>query len=283
MGGGWKEVTLDIPAGTHTLRWTYQKDRSVSAGQDRGWVDQVAILRPDFGVGALTFLSDGTIALVPAFKDATSGFFLETSSDLVTWVQAGSGGMLAPRFTNVNVIVNSPGDRRFFRLQYFPEMVQTIENAGFESPAASPNAFHSNGPGWGPDNDGSFVSSFEHITGFAAAGTQHLSLAAGAFSEMKGSFRGFRGVHSVSAAVGNRSGFTQPGNLSSIVLTSGPELARTSIGAAGFPVGTWQRPMPTTFDSFETNLDALYDYKVRLEGTVSRSHFDDIRVVTESQ
>jgi len=283
QGGGWKEVTLNIAAGTHVLRWSYNKDVSVSTGQDRGWVDQIAILRPDFGVGALTFFANGAGAIVPAYKDATSGFFLETSTDLVTWVQAGSGGMLPPRFTDVNVIVNSPGNRRFFRLQYFPEMVHTIENAGFELPAAAPNTLSANGPGWGPDNDGANVSSFEHIPGFAAEGTQHLSLAAGAFSEMKGSFRGYRGVHSVSVAVGHRSGFTQPGNLSSIVLTSGPELARTALGAAGFPAGTWQRPMPVSYDSFVTDLDDFLDYKVRLEGTVSRSHFDAVRVVSEPQ
>jgi hypothetical protein len=37
----WQQVTVAIAAGVHTLKWTYQKDASVSDGQDAGWVDQV--------------------------------------------------------------------------------------------------------------------------------------------------------------------------------------------------------------------------------------------------
>jgi hypothetical protein len=37
----WQQVTIAVPAGPHTFKWTYQKDASVSDGQDAGWVDQV--------------------------------------------------------------------------------------------------------------------------------------------------------------------------------------------------------------------------------------------------
>jgi len=37
----WQQVTIAVPAGLHTFKWTYQKDASVSDGQDAGWVDQV--------------------------------------------------------------------------------------------------------------------------------------------------------------------------------------------------------------------------------------------------
>lgn len=46
-GGGlsgstaWAHRSHSLPAGTHVLRWTYEKDWSVSSGQDCGWVDQV--------------------------------------------------------------------------------------------------------------------------------------------------------------------------------------------------------------------------------------------------
>ncbi len=40
----WRRVLTTVPAGSHTLRWTYRKDGSVSNGQDRGWVDRIAIL-----------------------------------------------------------------------------------------------------------------------------------------------------------------------------------------------------------------------------------------------
>lgn len=37
----WEQKTCAIPTGTHTLRWAYSKDVSVSAGRDAGWVDEV--------------------------------------------------------------------------------------------------------------------------------------------------------------------------------------------------------------------------------------------------
>lgn len=38
----WTQVSgIDIPSGTHTLRWTYSKDGSMSSGSDTGWVDQI--------------------------------------------------------------------------------------------------------------------------------------------------------------------------------------------------------------------------------------------------
>jgi hypothetical protein len=39
----WQQQTIALPAGTHTIRWTYSKDVSVSIGQDAAWLDQVTI------------------------------------------------------------------------------------------------------------------------------------------------------------------------------------------------------------------------------------------------
>ena len=44
---GWIQKTLDIPDGTHTIRWTYQKDGSVSEGNDTGWVDEFSFVTED--------------------------------------------------------------------------------------------------------------------------------------------------------------------------------------------------------------------------------------------
>ena len=49
QGGGisgavdWAQRTLSISAGSHTLRWSYSKDGSVSVGADAGYVDQLFI------------------------------------------------------------------------------------------------------------------------------------------------------------------------------------------------------------------------------------------------
>ncbi len=37
----WQSEIFAVPAGTHTLNWTYSKDVNNSAGQDAAWLDQV--------------------------------------------------------------------------------------------------------------------------------------------------------------------------------------------------------------------------------------------------
>jgi len=42
----WTQVSYNIAAGTHTLKWSYTKDGSVSTGSDCGWVDKLEITDP---------------------------------------------------------------------------------------------------------------------------------------------------------------------------------------------------------------------------------------------
>ncbi|MBC8094309.1 MAG: M36 family metallopeptidase, partial [Akkermansiaceae bacterium] len=42
----WQPITATVPAGSHTLRWTYSKDFSISANADAGWVDQISFAPP---------------------------------------------------------------------------------------------------------------------------------------------------------------------------------------------------------------------------------------------
>ena len=39
----WQQKTIALPAGAHTIHWTYTKDGSVSVGQNAAWLDQVTI------------------------------------------------------------------------------------------------------------------------------------------------------------------------------------------------------------------------------------------------
>ena len=48
FGTGWKKEIALIPAGIHTLSWTYEKDGSVSSVADTGWVDNVLITPAGF-------------------------------------------------------------------------------------------------------------------------------------------------------------------------------------------------------------------------------------------
>lgn len=40
----WQPISLPIAAGTHTVRWAYEKDKSLAAGADAAWLDQVAFV-----------------------------------------------------------------------------------------------------------------------------------------------------------------------------------------------------------------------------------------------
>jgi len=40
----WQQKSYTITSGSHTLKWSYEKDGSVSSGSDRGWVDKLEIV-----------------------------------------------------------------------------------------------------------------------------------------------------------------------------------------------------------------------------------------------
>ena len=51
----WQQMTLAVPAGNHTLRWTYSKDNSGNIGADAAWLDQVVF-------NSFNFTAPGTTA-----------------------------------------------------------------------------------------------------------------------------------------------------------------------------------------------------------------------------
>ena len=50
---GWEEVSYPVSEGSHTFKWAYEKDGSVSNGEDCGWIDyiQFPISTPTFIAG----------------------------------------------------------------------------------------------------------------------------------------------------------------------------------------------------------------------------------------
>jgi hypothetical protein len=47
----WTEFTYDLTEGSHTLKWAYEKDYSVSGGSDTAWIDDIVIESPESGGG----------------------------------------------------------------------------------------------------------------------------------------------------------------------------------------------------------------------------------------
>jgi alpha-tubulin suppressor-like RCC1 family protein len=90
----WQPLSFAIPAGTHTLKWSYVKDVSVSSGQDAGWLDEVhfsvhvpqqlsaPVRQPD---GSFTFTS-GNMDGGPLEPADVTGFQAQASTNLVNWV-----------------------------------------------------------------------------------------------------------------------------------------------------------------------------------------------------
>ena len=61
----WQEKIYALGAGAHTLRWIYHKDFTVSAGADRGWVDQVVWIPERTAMGVPTAWYQG-FGILPA-------------------------------------------------------------------------------------------------------------------------------------------------------------------------------------------------------------------------
>lgn len=67
----WELATLDIPAGDHTLAWTYARGPQGPIGQDAGWVDQVTITTSGYAAWLVTAFSPQDLAQ-PAISGPTA-------------------------------------------------------------------------------------------------------------------------------------------------------------------------------------------------------------------
>lgn len=105
----WIFVQFNVPAGTHVIRWVYEKDGSESEKEDAAWLDEVRFeptdkifleIEPDQYVGHEIWL--------PA-TEAQRAVLLLTSTNLVTWSTNASvtTNKIRTDFTN--------HERQFFR------------------------------------------------------------------------------------------------------------------------------------------------------------------------
>jgi hypothetical protein len=99
------QVNYSVPAGSHTLRWEYSKDGSVSTGADAGWVDELVLASFDpkptiiSPLAATAFLGDSFSYQIVATQSPTSyssdllpaGLSLNTSSGLISGTPGAAG------------------------------------------------------------------------------------------------------------------------------------------------------------------------------------------------
>ncbi len=125
---GWERMTFSIPAGSHTLKWVYVKDPSVSDGQDAAWVDEVSWgtnsrVRVPQRLSVPVVLPDGSLSFRSGDSDGGSlrpedlaGFEAEASTNLAGWLRLTN----ALSWTNGSLWLRDPDranyPRRFYRV-----------------------------------------------------------------------------------------------------------------------------------------------------------------------
>ena len=83
----WTYRTLTLPAGDHTIRWTYAKDASDSVGQDAGWLDEFAV----YPAEATLRVSDGATTLTGTTTVDFGAVDLQSASPSKTLTFANDG------------------------------------------------------------------------------------------------------------------------------------------------------------------------------------------------
>jgi len=77
----WTYVSKDIPAGTHIIRFSYEKDQSQASGSDCVWIDD--ILLPCTGIAVIEDTFDPTSVGVQEYTHARATVFPNPTSDRV--------------------------------------------------------------------------------------------------------------------------------------------------------------------------------------------------------
>ena len=87
----WLQQTQVVTVGQHQLRWVYAKDGSISAGQDRSWLDQVSynpesgVLQPVYSLNPKARQRDGMFQ-IDLVGQLGMTIVVEGSFDLLNWV-----------------------------------------------------------------------------------------------------------------------------------------------------------------------------------------------------
>ncbi|MCK4563664.1 MAG: lamin tail domain-containing protein, partial [Verrucomicrobia bacterium] len=135
-------------------------------------------------------------------------------------------------------------------------------------------------PEWQTQTTGSAFE--EYIAGFSAEGTDHLGMIAGAavWQDLPATYQP-NTRYTLTAAIGNRSGQTNPGNLSTYSLedSTGTSYTSGSEDASVVAAGMFSEAMALVFETPGNPAAIGKTIRIRLyAGGVGRSHFDNIRL-----
>ena len=77
----WAYFTTEIPAGTHTLKFSYEKDYSQASGSDCAWIDDVNL--PSVGIMVIEDLTDSTHVGVQTHAKVRASVYPNPTSEWV--------------------------------------------------------------------------------------------------------------------------------------------------------------------------------------------------------
>jgi len=120
----WEQKTVPIPAGTHTVRWTYSKDGSVGSGADAGWVDQVVMTKLTPGEAGepgplLQFTPSGNKLRITWPEVATNFKLQSATASGGPWVDVSENDIFKEE-GEFYIIVNTGVESAFYRLIALP-------------------------------------------------------------------------------------------------------------------------------------------------------------------
>lgn len=109
----WQQKTYDIPSGSHTLRWRYIKDESVSFGSDCGWVDKFEWepTAPPPPVGDLSEALDTTSSFTTG---GNVDWFAQAKTSYYGGDAAQSGDISHSQDSWMQTTLDGPGVARFY-------------------------------------------------------------------------------------------------------------------------------------------------------------------------
>ncbi|MGN0034101.1 MAG: C25 family cysteine peptidase [Candidatus Limimorpha sp.] len=120
---GWTNVSFSVSAGTHTLKWRYEKDSSISSGSDCAWIDNI-VLPPTSVITGVTVVKETAQSVYP--NPANDVLHLEigdVATDVVIYNSLGQEQMRLDAVSGnaeVNVAELKPG-------LYFVKMGEKVE------------------------------------------------------------------------------------------------------------------------------------------------------------
>jgi hypothetical protein len=115
----WQALSYTFSSGTYTSKWTYSKNASLAAGQDRGWLDQV-VFTPALPLSVLPDSSFGFSSNRFGFNiggEAGHVVIVEGTTNLVHWTPLSTNATGAGLWYFSDP---SPLSSRFYRLRLGP-------------------------------------------------------------------------------------------------------------------------------------------------------------------